>query len=79
MSILFVSSDMCCETRELVQWIRVLAVLPKDPGSIARTHGGSQITLTPVPRDPILSGLLEQQAHRWCLDIRVGRTSMYTN
>ena len=39
---------------DMGQWLRTLAALPGDLGSIPR-HGGSQLSVTPVPGYPMLS------------------------
>ena len=42
-------------TGEMVQWLRALAPLPEDPGSIPSTHMAAHNGLTPVPKDLALS------------------------
>jgi hypothetical protein len=37
----------------MAHWLRILAVLPEDQGSIPSTHNGSsELSVTPVPGDP---------------------------
>jgi hypothetical protein len=36
----------------MAQWLRALAALPVDPGSLLNTHMVAHSCLTPVPGDP---------------------------
>lgn len=54
---------------EIVRGLRTLATFPEDPGLIYSISGGSQLTVTPVLRDPMPScGLLGHQAPMPCID-----------
>lgn len=43
---------------EMAQCLRAVTVLQEHLGPILSTHGGSQLAVTPVPRDPVLSCVL---------------------
>ena len=46
---------------EMTQWLRGLAVLPEDPGSIPRTNVEAHTMHNSISRDPILSCSLQGQ------------------
>lgn len=46
------------EVIEMAQCLRALTVLQEHLGSILSTQGGSQLVVTPVPGDPVLSRVL---------------------
>ena len=57
--------------RDMVQWLRVLAALPKDLSSVPRTY------IAALPGGPkISSGLCKHQAYMWFIDIHEGKTSI---
>ena len=37
--------------------LKHLVVLVEDPGSVLSTHGGLQLSVTPAPGNPVISGL----------------------
>lgn len=39
--------------------------------------GGSQLSVTPVPGDPVLTSDLTVTAHTWYTDIHAGKTPIY--
>ena len=47
----------------MAQWLRALAALPVDPGLIASTYMGDNNHVTPVPKDPLSSGLYKHYTH----------------
>lgn len=62
--------------REMSVQLRMLAALPEDKDSISSSNGNSQLSLTPVPGNLILSsGLSGQQPCTWYTSIRVEKNT----
>lgn len=49
--------------RQMTQWLRALAPPEEDLSSVLSTHKVSYTPVTPVPGDPLPSGLLGHQVH----------------
>lgn len=56
-------------TGKMSQQLRALASLPNDP------HGSSQLPVTPVPGDPVLTAM--DIAYRWDTDIYTNKIFMH--
>lgn len=59
-------------TGEMAQWLRTLAALTEAPGSVPVTHTeGSQLLITPIPRDLIPLSASVRISHTWCTRISI--------
>jgi hypothetical protein len=70
---------MTLGTGEVAQWLRALAVLPEDQGSIPKCpHNGSQLSVSPVLGDLTPSSeLLQQHTCVWCTDAHAGKIPIH--
>jgi len=63
---------------EMVQWLKALAALPEDWGSILSTHmAAHNHCLTLVPGDPIPLLTSAGTIHKLCIDTNSGKTHIY--
>lgn len=59
----------------MAQWLRALAALLVDTGSVPSTYTISRLSVTLVPGEPMLFVLTSGGTrHTWCIDTRASKT-----